>query len=515
VSDVPGSGPAAWPASRGVAAGVLGVGAAITAAKLAFARGTPLFPDEAFYWQCAQRLALSYSDHPPLTAWMIRAGGALLGPGFLGVRIVFLAAAAAVPALVFATARPVVGARDAWLAAGATFVLPGLALLGVLAIPDVPLLFATALGVLAFTRALDEGRAAWWALAGVAAALGALAEYRFFPFGLAVAGVLLGTAAGRRAWRGPGPWAMAAIAVAGLAPTLLFNVEHDFAPLRYQLVERHDGAGPGPLKHLEQQLVVTTPLLYAALIATLGALVARARRGDARAGRFAWLAGVPIVFWLLASLFNDDRHSDAHWPLPAYLALLPFLPGVLRGFAARGRAARALALAAPGLGAVAVATLLLLAFLPATSGSFLRPFLGWTELSEELVRRLEAWPGESPVLVFDNYVVAGQAEHGLRRAAPGLLDATSWYVLDHRLNRNHGRTLQYDLWGRGEPALRREAGREALVVMEVARSKRHEHDDWRRHVAGFVAPLRPAGRIATGPDERPRRFRFFRGRVAP
>jgi hypothetical protein len=49
--------------------------------------------------------------------------------------------------------------------------------------------------------------------------------------------------------------------------------------------------------------------------------------------------------------------------------------------------------------------------------------------------------------------------------------------------------------------------------MEVARSKRHEHEDWRRHVASFVAPLRPVGRIATGPTDRPRRFRFFRGRV--
>jgi len=504
------------PAGRpsGLAIAVLAAGAGLTLTKLVFAHGTPLFPDEAFYWQCARRLGLAFSDHPAQTALWIRAGTELLGTSPLGVRLVFLLAGAALPALVFAAARPAVGARDAWLAAGAALLLPGLALMGALAIPDVPLLFATALGVLAVPRALETGRLGPWALAGLAGALGLAAEYRIFPFGLAVAALLLGTAEGRRALRGPGPWLALAIAGAGLAPTLAFNLAHDFAPIRYQLVERHGGEAPGVAKHLGQQLLLVTPLLYVALLGTLAVLLARARRGDARALRFAILALVPLLFWLAASTFNDDRHTDAHWPLPAYLPLLPFLPGALRGFAARGRWALGLALAAPAVAAAATTAALVAVLLPATAPSILDPFLGWDGLAEELERRLAREADAPAVLLFDNYVAASEAEFELARRAPALLARTPWYVVDHRLNRNHGRSLQYRLWGRGEAAFREHAGRPALVVIEPDRSKRYEHEPLRAHLGELVAGLRPAGRLETGPPGAVRRFRLLRGRVA-
>src|SRR5262245_15833853 len=47
---------------------------------------TPLAFDEAYYWQWSKNLAWGYYDHPPMIAFMIRAGTELFGDTSLGVR---------------------------------------------------------------------------------------------------------------------------------------------------------------------------------------------------------------------------------------------------------------------------------------------------------------------------------------------------------------------------------------------------------------------------------------------
>ena len=42
--------------------------AAITIFRLIYINFVPLVPQEAYYWKYAKHLALSYFDHPPITA---------------------------------------------------------------------------------------------------------------------------------------------------------------------------------------------------------------------------------------------------------------------------------------------------------------------------------------------------------------------------------------------------------------------------------------------------------------
>ncbi|HEX3485962.1 MAG TPA: glycosyltransferase family 39 protein, partial [Micropepsaceae bacterium] len=49
---------------------------------------TPLSYDEAYYWLWSKHLAAGYYDHPPLIAYVIRAGTMLFGATSLGVRFV-------------------------------------------------------------------------------------------------------------------------------------------------------------------------------------------------------------------------------------------------------------------------------------------------------------------------------------------------------------------------------------------------------------------------------------------
>ena len=60
--------------------------AALTAMRLVYAGVLDLRTDEAYYWTWSKESALSFLDHPPGIAWLIRFGTAIFGDTNLGVR---------------------------------------------------------------------------------------------------------------------------------------------------------------------------------------------------------------------------------------------------------------------------------------------------------------------------------------------------------------------------------------------------------------------------------------------
>src|ERR1700751_6314441 len=61
---------------------------ALVALRLVAAAFTPLTFDEAYYWMWSKHLAGGYYDHPPMVAFVIRAGTMIAGDTELGVRLV-------------------------------------------------------------------------------------------------------------------------------------------------------------------------------------------------------------------------------------------------------------------------------------------------------------------------------------------------------------------------------------------------------------------------------------------
>ena len=60
---------------RGVIAAIV----AMTAMRLVYAHALDLRTDEAYYWTWSKENVLSFLDHPPMVAWFIRFGTAVLG----------------------------------------------------------------------------------------------------------------------------------------------------------------------------------------------------------------------------------------------------------------------------------------------------------------------------------------------------------------------------------------------------------------------------------------------------
>ena len=59
----------------------------MTAMRLVYAHALDLRTDEAYYWTWSKENVLSFLDHPPMVAWFIRFGTAVLGDTNLGVRL--------------------------------------------------------------------------------------------------------------------------------------------------------------------------------------------------------------------------------------------------------------------------------------------------------------------------------------------------------------------------------------------------------------------------------------------
>ncbi|HVR81376.1 MAG TPA: glycosyltransferase family 39 protein [Luteimonas sp.] len=417
----------------------LGLWVVVLLLKLVLAAYLPLFVDEAFYWQEGRHLAMAYSDLPGLTAWLTRIGVAFGGNNTLALRAPFLLIAACIPWLVARITAREFNAVQGWQAGSFALLLPLAGTLGLLAVPDAAMTFATLLCMDAGTRLLRGVNATAALELAVGLAIGALSHYRF----IAVIGVgfiaLLLIPEGRRALRDPRVWVAIAFGVAAWTPLLAWNMANAEAGLRFQLVDRHPWAfhADGIWFVLIQALLVT-PLLFVAL-----ALAAwRHRRDDNLVARyFGWLGALVVLGFFVLGFFADTERVSFHWPLPGYVALLPLLPALLLTWPRWLRVATAATAALGLVGMLGYYTAVSVPAIRAQAGSskwYPGNFAGWDELTDA-VRELRARMPADTRIIADNFKAG--AELGFA------LDDPNIPVLPHPLNRKHGRAPQLQLWG--------------------------------------------------------------------
>jgi len=426
----------------------------VTAIKLLIAARLPLFVDEAFYWQEGQHFAAAYSDLPGLTAWMTRLGTEIGGQHVLALRAPFLVLAALLPWLMTHIAGRWFGEAAGWRAGSLVVLMPLAGSLGILALPDVPMAFATVLCLDAGARLLREIDAASAFELALGLTIGALSHYRF----IGVIGVGLIALAllpeGRRVLRDPRVWVALAVGIAAWMPLLAWNLENADAGLRFQLVDRHPWAFQSTgWWFLVVQAGLVTPLLFFALIQVF---VRSFRKSDGMPAQwryFSLLGGVSTLAFFGLGFFADVERVSFHWPLPGYLPLLIAVPALLREWP---RGIRIATWVLSGIGLTAVLGYYLVLSTPqwrerlAAEKFYPANFAGWEALTAA-VREEQARLPAGTTLLADNF--KSGAELGFA------LDNPRIPVLDHPLNQKHGRAPQLRLWNlesdgsRNAPAL--------------------------------------------------------------
>jgi 4-amino-4-deoxy-L-arabinose transferase-like glycosyltransferase len=316
--------------------------AIVTAAafvRLVFAAIIPAFPDETYYWAWSRHLAFGYFDHPPVIAWLVRAGEALVSPLFgsstsaLGVRLGAVISGWIAALATVGIAHRLGGLRGATRAAILITVLPLAAAGLILATPDAPLLAATGVGLYCIVRALEHAPRSrqslgWWSLAGLA--LGAAFSSKFTSIFLPVAVTIavVWRPSLRVRLREPGPYVACAIATLVFLPVLFWNSEHGWIAFVYQL--RHGLSAPqgsallAAWKHegdfFGGQAALASPIIFIMLAIAVG----RSLKRSASDQHFllALVAALSFGFFVYSAL---RQRVEPNWPAPAFVPAIVLL----------------------------------------------------------------------------------------------------------------------------------------------------------------------------------------------
>jgi len=283
-----------------------------------------LSPQEAYYWNYAMHPAFSYFDHPPVIAWVIKAGHFLLGKNELGVRIGGLLLTLLSTWFLFLLGRVWFGRRAGLWAALIFQLVPLYFVYGVLITPDVPLMFFWLLTIYLISLALREEQIWAWYLAGAALGLALLSKYTAI-FLVPSTLLLLIVDRHHRTWLfRKEPYLALLIAALFFTPVILWNAEHEWVSFGFQFGERLSRTSSHSLENLGEfllvQLGVTSPTLLAGLFMISAAPVSLALHRWGLKWRFCFIFSVPILAFLL--VFSLHSRIKANWALPGYLSLL-------------------------------------------------------------------------------------------------------------------------------------------------------------------------------------------------
>jgi 4-amino-4-deoxy-L-arabinose transferase-like glycosyltransferase len=482
-------------------------------AKVALAASLAPFGDEAWYWQESRALDWSYSDLPLATAWLIRGGETLFGHGVLGMRALFLVIGALLPLVVLRIGRRAFDPAAGYCAGLLILAMPLSGTLGIFALPDVPLTFASAMALDALERAARSQRLRDWTMLGIALAIAWLAHYRAAMLLLTGLAFLCLSVRGRALWRDRGLWLALAISCTGLIPLLLFNAAHGWVALGFQVVERNPWSfHADALVQPVEQALVCTPLFYLLLLWAAWQGLRRLRRG-APWDIFALCGVVPIVAYFILGCFADDTRFRVHWPLPGYLPLVLMLPALLRELVPTRplRIALAATFSLLVLGSALAFAYLAAAALPGGAAAlagvkaFPEHFVGWSDVSGQTRALLQQPRFADSVLVADNFMLAAELDFALD-------GSREVYSLDHPLNAKHGRVAQLALWGRDEAGLRALGPHHSLLlVAEPTARRQRDRAAWMQGLCSRIDGLTLVA-VLDLYDGR-KRYRWFSGTI--
>jgi 4-amino-4-deoxy-L-arabinose transferase-like glycosyltransferase len=209
--------------------------AAMTALRIVYASALELRTDEAYYWTWSKEAALSFLDHPPGIAWLIRVGTAIFGDTRLGVRFGGIVAMLVTQCLLADIVRR--ATHDARAVVFALLMPEAALYYGLLmskVAPDVAMIPVAVAMFWSLVRLTESGDGRWWLAAGLFAGLSLLSKFTAIMFLPAVIAFALVPDWRWRWLRSPYPYLAALIAIAVFSPVLIWNAQHDWASFRFQ-----------------------------------------------------------------------------------------------------------------------------------------------------------------------------------------------------------------------------------------------------------------------------------------
>ena len=267
---------------------------------------TELQDDEAYYWVFAQYLDWGYFDHPPMIALLIKMGTGMFG-GELGVRLVPLLLNTAT---IYITEK-LTEKKNPFLFYAIVLSVAVLQISGFVAVPDIPLMFFTALFLLVYRRFLQKES---WKNALFLGLTAAALLYSKYHGVLVLFFVVLSNL---KQLRNTKVYAAGLVALLLFVPHLWWQSQHNWISFRYHLFE----SNVNPYKfsyttdYILGQLLLAGP--FAGFLLWPAAFLFRTKNYFERALKF--LAVGFFLFFLLSTLKGK---VEPNWTSPAIIAVM-------------------------------------------------------------------------------------------------------------------------------------------------------------------------------------------------
>ena len=407
---------------------------ALTVLRLIYCAQIELSPDEAYYFQWSEHLALSYFSKGPGIAATMWLSTHLFGVSEFGIR-------AFSPLLALGTSLLLAGlAQRLYSESVAVWTVllinctPIFNAGGLVMTIDPLSIFFWAAALYTFWLALEKSPAfsAWWPLTGALIGCGFLAKYTNAMQLLSIVLILAVTPKCRRELLRPGFAALLAMFALFTIPVLVWNAQHDWITLRH-LGER-GGLNDAPrfqpaefFTYLGLHFGVYSPLIFGAMLFAIPWSWKRARAHF----KPRFLLAFTLPLFVLYFTLSLKQSGEPNWTAPATISLAILTVACWQELAAERKWARTFAVAALAFGAVlSVITvdteLLRRAGIPLSydldPSARLRGWRTAAESIEALRKKYEAQHGRPVFLIGNNYATASALAFYLqdkRREGPG------------------------------------------------------------------------------------------------
>lgn len=296
----------------------------ILALRIIFIGVMGLMPQDAYYYFYAEHPALSYFDHPPAIAWILKAFTTILGKKVFVVKLADTVTTLLTLFCFYRLSLLFVSRHNTEKALLLLFPTLMITILSLVSTPDVPLMLCWSLTLLCLYNAIFRERKMYWIWAGIMMGLAFDSKYTavFLPFGLLL---FLVFAAQHRKWLwSPWPWVCFVLMLLVSSPVIIWNLQNDMASFRFQSTGRTEGIEIRPLDFLGvigHQAAILLPVLFFGFIVMLYKTIRKYKLRIAaippeKLFLLCFFLPMFIGFFLISPIY----WVKLNWMMPAYIS---------------------------------------------------------------------------------------------------------------------------------------------------------------------------------------------------
>lgn len=434
-----------------------------------------IMPQDAYYHFYGEHLALSYFDHPPMIAYLLRLFTTIFGKHVFALKLADSIVSFLTLLVFFRLAKCFLGMNRAWNAVLIFFSTLMLTILSLISTPDVPLLLFWTISLLMLYHAIFLERKKYWIWSGIAMGLSFDSKYT----GVALLGGLTLFLIFSKKYRSLlfSRWFCLCVLLflVTISPVIIWNVQNHFASFRFQSAGRmHSMNGihfdltdfAGLIGH---QAAILIPVLFFSLFYFLFKFLKKSRwRFFIISQKNLFLLSFFLPLFLGFILLSFIYWIKLNWIMPAYVSGIIWVSGYISKKWIRYQVIFS--------AVIHIALAIELFWYPFRINSD-DTWVGWPELAEQVKSIKKSYP-DAFIFSADDYKTSA---------------VLNFYVNEMVYSRNiiGKNALQFDFIGSDLNAL---AGRSAIFINSVNGLTDEEKNDMQSELQEYfdsISPLQP------------------------